>query len=123
MNDDFVPFKLAVKLKEKGYPQVKENTLAMYNEEEEWFSLAKNLDDFEYSFEDFDDKDCVSPTIAQVLKWLRKEKKIFVSVEVEYEDWFEYKIVQLIKSTGTRIYETYDDARLAGIEYVLDNLI
>ena len=123
MNDDFVPFKLAVKLKEKGYPQVKENTIAMYNEEEEWFSLAKNLDDFEYSFEDFDDKDCVSPTIAQVLKWLRKEKKIFVSVEVEYEDWFEYKIVQLIKSTGTRIYETYDDARLAGIEYVLDNLI
>ena len=72
MNDDFAPFELAVKLKEKGYPQVKENTLAMYNEDGEWFSLAKNLDEFEYSFQDFDDRDCACPTISQVLKWLRK---------------------------------------------------
>ncbi len=66
-----------------------------------------------------------APTISQVLEWLR-EKKIYVSVEVEREDWFEYKIVQTIKNTrktSTRVYETYPEAILAGIEYVLDNLI
>lgn len=125
MNEDFAPFELAVKLKEKGYPQVKKNSLAMYSEDGEWFSLAKTLDDFEYSFEDFDDKDCVSPTISQVLKWLREEKKIYVLVEVEYEDWFEYKIVQTIKNTrrsSTSVYKTYNETILAGIQYVLDNL-
>jgi hypothetical protein len=45
-------------------------------------------------------------------------------VEVEREDWFEYKIVQTIKNTrttGTRVYETYPEAILAGIAYVIDN--
>lgn len=124
--EDFVTYRIAVKLKEKGFPQVEKNALAMYNEVGEWFSLAKTLDKDEYSFEDFDDRDCVCPTIAQALKWLRKEKKIYVTVNVEYEDWFEYKIVQLIKNTrctGNKVYPTYDDAMLAGIEYVLDNLI
>lgn len=123
---DFVDFDIAKKLKDKGFPQVKKGTLAMYNEEGEWYSLARNLDEFEYLFEDFDYHDCVCPTISQVLTWLRKEKKIYVSVEVEREDWFEYKIVQTIKNTrcnGTRVYKTYPEAILAGIEYVLDNLI
>ncbi len=35
MREDFVSFELAVKLKEKGYPQVEKGTLAMYNEEDE----------------------------------------------------------------------------------------
>jgi hypothetical protein len=30
--EDFVNFDLGKKIKEKGYPQVKKNTLAMYNE-------------------------------------------------------------------------------------------
>lgn len=69
---------------------------------------------------------CSAPTISQVLKWLRDDKKIYVTVNVEREDWFEYKIVQTIKNTrctGNHVYETYDDAMLTGIEYVLDNLI
>lgn len=135
INKGFVDFSLAVKLKEKGYPQVKENTLAMYNEDGEWFSLAKTLDDFEYSFEDFDDRDCVCPTISQVLKWLREEKKIYVSIlplathstinKVAFYYLIEYN------STGeamTSIEQDnfcveWKDAAIAGIEYVLDNLI
>ena len=35
---EFVTFEISKKLKEKGYPQLKKNTLAMYNEVGEWFS-------------------------------------------------------------------------------------
>lgn len=91
--EDFVPYKTVLKLEKKGY---KGKTIRYHGH------------------------------IYDVLEWLRKEKKIYVSVEVEREDWFEYKIVQTIKNTrrtGTRVYETYDGAILAGIEYVIDNLI
>lgn len=123
---EFVRFEIAKKLKEKGYPQVKKNTIAMYDEDGDWYSLSTSLDDFYYIFEDFDEHDYVCPTISQVLKWLRKEKNIYLSIDAEHEDWFEYKIVQMSKNmrrNSTRVYRTYDNAMLAGIEYVLDNLI
>ena len=81
--EKFVDFELAKKLKEKGYPQVKKGTLAMYNNEGEWFSLATNLDKDEYSFEDFDDRDYVCPTIAQTLAWLREEHKLHVCIDLD----------------------------------------
>jgi hypothetical protein len=132
---NFVDFNLSKKLKEKGFTC--QYPIAMYNELGSFHALYTSADhnpNIEsvfgnreyYDYDDFDDKDCVCPIISQVLKWLREEKKIYVSVEVEHEDWFEYKIVQLIKNThctSSHVYETYDDAMLAGIEYVLDNLI
>lgn len=135
MNEDFITYELAVKLKEKGFPQVKENTLAMYNEDGEWFSLAKNLDDFEYLFEDFDDRDCVCPTISQVLKWLRDEKNIYVSIlpfathstvdKVAFYYLIEYNSTgETMEGIEQNTYcAEWKDAALAGIEYVLDNLI
>ena len=145
MKKDFVTYDLAVKLKEKGFPQVKKNTIAMYNEDGEWFSLAKNLDTFEYLFEDFDDRDCVCPTIYQVLKWLREEKKIFVAINIGYcyesdeipfptntkmepiLKGYYYGIWELDnlndKNARSEYFEATELAILAGIEYVLDNLI
>lgn len=102
---DFVDFNLAKKLKDKGFDW---DRITTYNTR----TKVRN--------------NHIEPTISQVLKWLREEKKIYVSVEVEHEDWFEYKIVQLIKNTrctGSHVYETYNDAILAGIKYILDNLI
>lgn len=131
MNEDFVTYELAVKLKDKGYPQVKKNSLAMYSEEGEWFSLAKTLDDFEYSFEDFDDKDCVSPTISQVLKRLREKYFIHISTKpYPCEDgimWL-YEIRKFNESISVVVanktgFIKEEQAALAGIEYVLDNLI
>lgn len=80
---EFVTFEIAKKLKKKGYPQVKKNTIAMYNEVGDWYSLVKNLVDFEYSFEDFDERDYVCPTISQVLKWLRKENNIDIEIHAD----------------------------------------
>ena len=138
---EFVNFEIAKKLKEKGYPQVKKNTIAMYSEYGGWFSLAKNLDDFEYSFVDFDEYDYVCPTISQVLKWLREGKKMFVCAYIMSDvsldadgnivDCWKYWMFDISSTSDAhRIYteelnefESYEEAALAGIEYVLNNLI
>lgn len=124
---EFITFEIAKKLKEKGFNMP---CMDAFNEfgcryRNGWCEYLDKRDDEFITSKDLNEKDCLSPTISQVLRWLR-EKKIYVSVEVEYEDWFEYKIVQTIKGTrrtGTRVYKTYDSALLAGIECVLDHVI
>ena len=131
---EFVTFKISKKLKEKGFPQRKKNTLAMYNEDGEWFSLARYLDVDEYSFDDFDEHDCVAPTISQALKWLREQKKINVEIFL-YNGTYSYCVKSVTKicedcshqwlndDTSEEEYDSYEEAALAGIEYVLNNLI
>jgi hypothetical protein len=122
----FVDFKLAKKLKEKGYPQVKENTLAMYDENGEWFSLALTLDKDEYSFEDFDDRDCVCPTVAQVLTWLREEHKLHICADLDVDkNWF-YSIEGIdhnFEYVDEFEYHSYEEASVSGISYALNTLI
>ena len=135
---EFVNFEIAKKLKEKGYPQVEKNTIAMYSGYGEWFSLAKNLDDFEYSFVDFDEYDYVCPTISQALDWLGVEKQIYILVEpfpsmatkdkVCWSWSFKWNsdginIDHTFPDTDGFVYLTSKEAALAGIEYILDNLI
>lgn len=127
---DFVTFEISKKLKEKGF---REECFARYNcSDKSYFcinSYHPNTESIFYCYNNDEDLGRFyidAPTISQVLNWLRKEKKIYVSVEVEREDWFEYKIVQTTKNTrcnSTRVYETYDNAMIEGIEYVLYNLI
>ena len=67
------------------------------------------------------------PTIFQALKWLREEKKIAINVEFIPHVW-QYKIVDMsfegrFEPCGKIFYDEYEEAALAGIEYVLDNLI
>lgn len=131
MNEDFVPFELAVKLKEKGYPQ---RTFGEYD-----MQGACYIEDGR-----FYENGCITevaraytaPTTSQVLKWLRKEKKIHISIDIYDDGWF-FDITSFYKSdTGvyeielpykssnvTPDYDSYEQAALAGIEYVLDNLI
>ena len=132
---DFVVFELAKKLKDKGFPQVKKGTLAMYNEDGEWYSMAETIDEA-YSFEDFDEHDCVCPTISQVLKWLREEKEIYIVIQPFPTMATKNKICWSWdfkrNSDGAYIehtspddvtYSTYEQASLAGIDYILENLI
>lgn len=131
---NFVDFNLSKKLKEKGftcpYP------IAMYNELGSFHALYTSADHNPniksvfgnreyYDFDDFDDKDYVCPTISQVLKWLREEKKLHVRASIYFIGW----CVDVTNMDGKRIYSNeceyhnYEQAALAGIEYVLDNLI
>lgn len=88
-----------------------------------------------------------APTISQVRKWLIDEKKIFIAINIAwcYEDentpfYKNPKMLPILKGYNAGIYnldnlndgkmsnkityfETYEKAALAGIEYVLDNLI
>lgn len=130
---EFVTFEISKKLKEKGYPQVKKNTLAMYNEEGEWFSLARNLDEFEYCFDDFDEHDCVAPTISQVLDWLRKMLEIDIMPKITISWCGNLNRIRLYscniysprlnKPIETKYFESYEKPILECIDYTLDNLI
>ena len=124
---DFVIFEIAKKLKEKGYPQIEKNTLAMYDEDGYISYLCSTLDAFYYDFDDFGEDNYVCPTISQVLKWLREEKKIAVNVEFIPFVWqykiFDMSVEKRFEDCGLSFYITYKEAAIAGIEHILDNLI
>jgi hypothetical protein len=144
---EFVPLRIAKKLKEKGF---KEECVAHYHSNDPT-CLIKNTALADYVQQPF----CIesikrswnrcelnpcsfgcyydAPTISQVMKWLRDTHNIHINVgfvrfngntelywvfsvenikdDVEY-DW--------LYSTS---HDSYEEAAMAGIEYVLDNLI
>ena len=152
---EIVSFEIAQKLKEKGFEIPTKDIIAMYNELGEFHTLTTSADYVKctngskhrcyYNYDDFDEYDYVAPTISQVLKWLRKEKKIYVEpciladadtdadgkVINEYTYW-SFSVTHI--ETGDMIYfeyeriddkrfDSYELAALAGVEYVIDNLI
>ena len=69
-----------------------------------------------------------APTIFQVLKWLREEKKIHVCIS--YSDnlcsLWDYEVVLLdgaMYQNSESNFLSYEAAAIAGIEYCLDNLM
>lgn len=132
--EDFVPYDLYLKLKEKGFDTKKYINYLYYNEDLVKVKDHYNISPYEYA-----------PTISQVLKWLRVEKKIYVEpciladadidadgkVINEYTYW-SFSVTHI--ETGDMIYfeyeriddkrfDSYELAAIAGIEYVIDNLI
>lgn len=127
MNEDFVSFDLAKKLEEKGFTC--EYPFAMYDKYGQFCPLYSS-DEYYFGIDDFDKRDYIAPTISQVLKWLREEKKIYVMIDRSFSvknswhyvicnnDDFEHLIQQ--ESIPNR---TWEQAALAGIEDILDNVI
>lgn len=130
--EDFVPFKIAKKLKKKGFTLHKSNVVGKFDSDGVFHSqLYINFT------ETMDSEEIIAPTISQVLKWLREEKKIhFEFVAAAYG--YNVIISQTPEAGGTDLYYThmnddgpndggawdrYEDAALYCIEYVLDNLI
>lgn len=123
MSKDYVSKELARKLQEKGYPLKK-----VYRQDEAPLFYDLPQDHPEWYLCDA----WYIPTIWEVLKWLREEKKIHVEIDImkAYPEakltYWGYNIVLIDK------YEVYhfewnsnsfEQAALAGIEYVIDNLI
>lgn len=121
MNEDFITYELAVKLKEKGF---KEKCYKHYYPgSKDWFISSSPECGNYSSYLD-------APTISQVLKWLRGEKNIICLPHIDpfKENWFFYVVILPQSSDfpeymSSIIYNTYEQAALAGIEYVLNNLI
>ena len=128
MNEDFVSFKLAKKLKEKGFD------IPCYgyyhcNGGNDSFELCGNGDrDFLNSKNQYR---VAAPNISQVLKWLSNEKKLHIEVMFirPLHNRVKYYITDTDGSRGDFMdvsdehYKTWEQAALAGIGYVLDNLI
>ena len=133
--EDFVTFELALKFREKGF---REECIAYYHTDGE---LLYNRDQYRggnyksllrsYNSLPKNPIGCEqidAPTISQVLKWLREEKKIYLELVIVVDAEYMCDIYKIdarpIECLGSTEYsKTYEAAALAGIEYVLDKLI
>ena len=129
--EDFVTFEIAKKLKEKGFPQSPD--YFNYSSYYDWDGLRKihSLSNASVWFDpNFDKKNIYfAPTISQVLTWLRKEKKIHIGFGYSPRKKWRYVIMYMddrFYNKPTLAVDKFlkiEQTALAGIEYVLDNLI
>lgn len=131
MTEEFVTFKLAEKLKEKGYNKP---FYFYYRTDDELIHHVNTCDPLVYS-DKIDDEVVIAPTISQVLNWLRKEKKILVVAAPAflyrearyfwqcgiYEISLLPNVIPFHKFIDNQ--ESRESALLAGIEYAINNLI
>lgn len=132
----FVNKQLAIKLKEKGFDKP---CFGFYNPIQDELQLyCANNKDVTYKnilISVYKNKVLVdAPTIEQVLKWLREEKKIYLNISyvprVNNNKDFYYPNVQKIGDiepiqfpNGAEDFDSYEDAAIIGIEYVINKLI
>ena len=127
---EFVTFEIAKKLKESGFNEPCYMYYHIYDNSEDSIASLECTggdSDFVNSYNTFR---CAAPTISQVLKWLRNEKEIYClpHFDQSVDMWFGYvtrpkTCCVFVEYISGSIYNTYEDAALDGIEYVLDNLI
>lgn len=147
MNEDFVPFELSKKLKEKGFKEkcltyydVEDNVGLLYNTQYTDEALPCQYTDLlqchntgEAETQSDDSEDCVdAPTISQVLKWLREEKELYIEIYMYHNRYmweiyntkiYDANFTQKSEKYSEIEYESYEQAALAGIEYVIDKFI
>ena len=115
-------------LKEKGF---KEKCLCHYIGDDLFYNIESpiannqlwnchNQYDNAWNRDNYD-----APTISQVLKWLRENKQIHVGIIFTGRDYTTW--IQPLNNIDTQITihdcDNNNEASIAGIEYVLDNLI
>lgn len=129
--EDFISFEIAKTLKEKGFPQKPD--YFNYSNYYDWDGLRK-IHSLTNESVWFDPKISIdniyfAPTISQVLKWLRNEKKIHIGFGYSPRKKWRHVIMYMDDRFYNKPTVTVDgflkieQAALAGIKYVLDNLI
>lgn len=126
--EDFVPFELSKKLKEKGFNY---GCIKYYdcNKQLQWSNSPWLGLDYNHSISNR----ISAPTIPQVLKWLREKYATHIEIALGRNGWYfeivQYEYYEEEKEYDCKIinisviYNSYELAALAGIEYCLDNLI
>lgn len=126
MNEDFVTYEIALKLKEKGY---KKKCIARY------IGDYLDTDNYRPNKEIFDcyneDEDLGrfytdAPTISQVLKWLRNTYNLHVETYPCGLGLWKFLVTNVITLEERALCDKYtssEQAVVKGIEYVLGNLI
>lgn len=134
---EFVTFELAKKLKEKGF---KEKCLLHYDSTDGFY--ANSIDTYDRPNQELDYSDffkCFNegnsiglidaPITSQVLMWLREEKAVHIGFGYSPRKKWRYVVMYMDDRFYNNPTLTVDgfinikQATLAGIEYVLDNLI
>ena len=120
--EDFVPFELAKKLKEKGFNEV------CYNYYE---PLKHCLNQIKTPWTNKEGESygvITAPIISQVLKWLREKKRIDAGALWNNTDskWVGYIVemdmLDVLKGyIASNTYDSYELAVIALIKYVIDN--
>lgn len=125
---EFVTFEIAKKLKNKEFPQRPD--YFNYSSYYDWDGLRKihSLSNASVWFDPNISRDNLyfAPTISQVLKWLREEKKLHIIIPASFDEGYWWEIRDFNKEISEYIdeeYKTYEEAALKGIEYVINNLI
>lgn len=123
MNDDFVTYEFALKLKEKGF---NEPCYGYYHRDggDDSFELCGNGD---CDFLNSKNKHRIAaPTISQVLKWLRNTHNLHVETYPCGLGMWKFLVTNIITLEERALCDKYtssEQAEIAGISYVLDNLI
>ena len=124
MSKDYVSKELAKKLQEKGYPLKK-----VYRQDG-----APLFYDLPQEHPDWSQCDAwYLPSIWEVLKWLREEKKLYIEIwwltqhTTKNLKGFQFIITPMCENpqreTDLELYCDYETTAIKGIEYVIDNLI
>lgn len=128
MNEDFVPFELAKKLKEKGFignVDIGQYGGYYYHDGEDINVCYDCVDNADIAANEY-----LRPTISQVLEWLRNDKKIFVVVFID--DDSDYPVTYNIFRETDCVHHhhgkyfalsEWSKCEMAGIEYVIDEMI
>ena len=138
----FIDKQLALKLKEKGFDRpclgwyyIKTPTgrndgeLILNTSKTRGVAYEDLLCSHNDNFIEYVDNYVDAPTIDQVLEWLREEKYIYFTIYINVDFMFRLEINMINKEKthlewfDLDIYNSYDDAILVGIEYVVEHLI
>ena len=121
IQEDYVSFETAKLLKEKGFK----------GEGRKFYEKGKIVDFIDYWHRITPEERYESieaPTLQMAMKWLRKEKHIFIELLVDTMikgafTWrlFEYPSMEIMPYDGWE--HTYENACEAAIKYCLENLI
>ena len=131
--EDFITYELAVKLKEKGYKQGYNvfGYKPVFSDE----TTIRFISDIGAYENEYFGENIAAPTISQVLKWLREEKKyhiefvgnacgyLFIISDVPSEGGTDRYCSDYSGPNDGGTWDKYEDCAIASIEYILDNLI
>lgn len=127
MENLFVPFELALKLKEKGF---NEPCPFLYGKKSKMIVYEPSNPTGEFYF--YNNSQILAPLWQQVIDWIREEKKIYLSIRQYPMVWdytgkismsFDFNIYNLKNNTSTgysKEYKFYYSALQSGIEKALD---
>lgn len=121
---DFVTYEIGKKLQEKGYPHGynRFGYRPIYSDE----CTIRYLSDIGAYEEEYYGENIPCPTIDEVLKWLRVDMEIMVFpiYSAIASKWY-CSIVSAESLYPHKLSrsDSFEEAAIAGIEYVLDNLI